>query len=55
MKIRDLGFDLWFEDYSTEFLQEGCSFARISAVNRGSYLIMNESGEIPAELTEKLS
>jgi len=55
MKIRDLGFDQWFEDYSTEFLQQGCSFARISAVDRGSYLIMNESGEIPAELTGKLS
>ncbi len=54
MKIKDLGFDQWFENYSTEFLQEGCGFARISAVNRGSYLIMNESGEIPAELTGKL-
>lgn len=55
MKIRGLGFDQWFEDYSTEFRQEGCSFARISVVDRGSYLIMNESGEIPAELTGKLS
>ena len=54
MKIRDLGFDPWFEKYSTELLQESCSFARITAVNRGSYLIMNESGEIPAELTGKI-
>ncbi len=55
MKIRDLGFDQWFEDHSAEFSQEGCSFARISAVDRGSYLIRNESGEVPAELTGKLS
>lgn len=55
MKINDLGFDQWFEDCSTEFRLEGGSFARISAVDRGSYLIRNESGEIPAELTGKLS
>jgi ribosome biogenesis GTPase / thiamine phosphate phosphatase len=55
MKIRDMGFDQWFEDHCTEFHQEGCSFARISAVDRGSYLIRNESGEVPAELTGKLS
>ena len=55
MKLRDLGFDQWFEAHSSEFLMEGCRFARISAVDRGSYLIMNESGEVPAELTGKLS
>ncbi|MCX5841964.1 MAG: ribosome small subunit-dependent GTPase A [Deltaproteobacteria bacterium] len=55
MKLRDLGFDQWFEAHSNEFCQEGCSFARISAVDRGSYLIKNESKEVPAELTGKLS
>ena len=55
MEISDLGFDQWFEDHSNELRQDGCSFARISAVDRGSYLIMNESGEVPAELTGKLS
>jgi len=55
MKLRDLGFDQWFEAHSTEFRQEDCSFARISAVDRGSYLIKNESREVPAELTGKLS
>jgi len=54
MELGDLGFDQWFEAHSTEFRQEGCSFARISAVDRGSYLIKNESGEVPAELTGKL-
>lgn len=55
MKLKDLGFDQRFEAHSTEFSMEGCSFARISAVDRGSYLIKNESREVPAELTGRLS
>lgn len=55
MTLRELGFDHWFEDRSPELFQEGCSFARISAVDRGSYLIRNGSGEVPAELTGRLS
>lgn len=54
MKISDFGFDQWFDAYSTEFQQEDCWFARISAVDRGSYRIVNEHGEVPAELTGKL-
>lgn len=55
MKLRDLGFNQWFEDHSSEFDQGGYSFARISTVDRGSYLIRNESKEVPAELSGKLS
>ncbi|HOP41830.1 MAG TPA: ribosome small subunit-dependent GTPase A [Syntrophales bacterium] len=55
MKLRDLGFDQWFEAQAPEFGQEGCGFARISAVDRGSYRIKNEYREVPAELTGKLS
>jgi ribosome biogenesis GTPase len=55
MKLRDFGFDQWFEAHAAEFRQEGCGFARISAVDRGSYLLKNESREVPAELTGKLS
>lgn len=55
MKLSDLGFDQWFEVRSPELCQEGCSFARISAVDRGSYLIRGEAKEVPAELTGKLS
>ena len=55
MKLRNLGFDQWFEAHATELRREGCSFARISAVDRGAYLIVNESREVPAELTGKLS
>ena len=55
MRLSDLGFDPWFEVQSDELRQEGCSFARISAVDRGSYLIKNDNREVPAELTGKLS
>ncbi len=55
MKLRDLGFDQWFEPHAAEFYQVDCGVARISAVDRGSYLIKNESGEVPAELAGKLS
>jgi len=55
MKLSDLGFDQWFETHISEFLQEEGGIARITAVDRGSYLIRNESGEVPAELAGKLS
>jgi ribosome biogenesis GTPase len=53
IKLKDLGFDQWFQAYVGGLLQEGRGIARISAVDRGSYLIRNEQGEIPAELAGK--
>jgi len=55
MKLEDLGFDQWFEAHGTELGLDGCGFARISAVDRGAYLIRNEAGEVPAELSGRLS
>jgi len=53
MELRDLGFDQWFQAHVSDLRQEGHGIARISAVDRGSYLIRNELGEIPAELAGK--
>jgi ribosome biogenesis GTPase len=53
MELRDLGFDQWFQAQVSDWRQEGQGIARISAVDRGSYLIRNELGEIPAELAGK--
>ena len=53
MKLSDLGFDRWFEEHGEELRQEGHDFARVSAVDRGAYLIRNELREIPAELAGK--
>lgn len=55
MKLSDLEFDQWFDAHSREVLQEGCRFARVSSVDRGSCLIRDEEGEIPAELTGRLA
>jgi ribosome biogenesis GTPase len=55
MKLHDLGFEKWFEAHAAQFLREDGGIARVSAVDRGAYLIRNESGEVPAELSGKLS
>ena len=55
MKLSDFGFDPWFEAHAAELSLDGCGFARISAVDRGSYLIKDESREVPAELSGKLA
>ncbi len=55
MRLSDLGFDEWFEPHIGELHAEGRNIARISAVDRGGYLIRNEAGEVPAELAGKLS
>jgi len=53
MKLRDIGFDQWFQAHVNDLRLEGRDFARISAVDRGAYLIKNQSKEIPAELAGK--
>ena len=55
MKLRDLGFNQWFEAHIGEFHLERRGLARISAVDRGSYLIRNEIREVPAELAGRFS
>ncbi|MBI5584267.1 MAG: ribosome small subunit-dependent GTPase A [Deltaproteobacteria bacterium] len=53
MELRDLGFDPWFQAQASDLLHEGHGLARIAAVDRGSYRIRNEFGEISAELAGK--
>lgn len=55
MKLNDLGFDKWFEEHITPNHEDDHSIARISAVDRGSYLIRDEQKEVPAELSGKHS
>jgi len=54
MKLSDLGFDPWFEAHAAACGLDGCGFARISAVDRGAYLIHTGDREIPAQLAGKL-
>jgi len=53
MKLSDIGFDQWFQAHVSDLYQEGRDIARISAVDRGSYLIKNQTKEVPAELAGK--
>ncbi len=54
MRLTDLGFDEWFEGHAAECGQGGC-VGRVSAVDRGSYLVRDEKREVPAELSGRLS
>ncbi|ACU88724.1 ribosome small subunit-dependent GTPase A [Desulfomicrobium baculatum] len=49
-----LGFDPWFAAHAPESQPEGCAIARVCAVDRSSYCLRNESGDVPAELSGKL-
>ena len=53
MNLSDMGFDQWFQSHVSDLRQEGRDIARISAVDRGSYLIRNLTKEVPAELAGK--
>lgn len=53
MNLRELGFDPWFEAQAEVPPQPGLQIARVTAVDRGGYLIRAESGEVPAELAGK--
>lgn len=45
-----LGFDPWFEERAADVLRPGQSLARVTAVDRGSFLVRALQGEVPAEL-----
>ena len=53
MKLSDLGFDPWFESHADEFSLDGYAFARVSAVDRGSYLLEKESEHYEMSYLEK--
>ncbi|RPH47516.1 MAG: ribosome small subunit-dependent GTPase A [Desulfobacteraceae bacterium] len=53
MKLSDLGFDRWFKAHADDIRREDQGIARVSAVDRNSYIIRNELREIPAELAGK--
>jgi ribosome biogenesis GTPase / thiamine phosphate phosphatase len=50
----ELGLTPWFEDEARELYGPGFSIARVTAVDRSRYLIRDEIGETPADVTGKL-
>ena len=53
MELAELGWDRWFEGQAAKLCGADPRIARITAVDRGRYVIRNERGEVPAELTGK--
>jgi ribosome biogenesis GTPase len=53
MELTALGFDDWFERCSADILQPGHSIARVTAVDRGAFLVRHQAGEAYAELAGK--
>ena len=51
MKLSEIGLDHWFKSQADEQLGHGEPIARVTAVDRDRYVIRNEDGELPAELT----
>lgn len=54
MELTHLGFSPWFEAHAAQILPERGRIARVSAVDRGAYVIRNEAGEVPAEAAGRL-
>ena len=53
MNLHDLGFDTWFEEQARGLLQPGQDLARVTAVDRGAFLVRNPHGELAAEIAGK--
>jgi ribosome biogenesis GTPase len=53
MKLNELGFSSWFDLKSKEKPKEGFSLARISAVDKGYFMVLGEHGEIKAQVIGK--
>lgn len=49
MDLSSLGFDGWFQEEQDKWLDTGFAVARVSEVNRDSYVVMGIKGEIYAE------
>ena len=54
MELTDLGFDGWFEQRAASVLGVGQGMARVTAVDRGGFLIRSRGAEQYAELAGKL-
>ena len=54
MELRELGLDGWLREKAEEVCSTGHGIARVTAVDRERYLIRNDRGEVPAEVTGKL-
>lgn len=55
MKLHDLGYDDWFAARAAQMEMDGCEPVRVTAVDRGAWQVRDARGELPAELSGRLS
>ncbi|TNC95892.1 MAG: ribosome bioproteinis GTPase [Gallionellaceae bacterium] len=53
MELSELGLDSGFEEQASKLCASGQCVARVTAVDRGRYVVRDAQGEVPAELTGK--
>ncbi len=53
MQLSELGLDSQLQQQAGALCEPGQRLARVTAVDRGRYVVRNEAGEVPAELTGK--
>ncbi len=53
MELTELGLDSQLQKLAGDLCGSGRRLARVTAVDRGRYVVRNEHGEVPAELTGK--
>ena len=53
MELAELGWDKWFDGQAGKLCGADQRIARITAVDRGRYVVRDEHAEVPAELTGK--
>jgi ribosome biogenesis GTPase len=53
MELTELGLDSWLAEQASQLCGSGQRLARVTAVDRGRYVVRNAQGEVPAELTGK--
>jgi len=51
MELIGLGLDRWFKDQASELCSPEQRIARVTAVDRGRYVVRNEHREVPAKVT----
>ncbi|WP_040433872.1 ribosome small subunit-dependent GTPase A, partial [Chlorobium ferrooxidans] len=54
-KLSELGFDEWFQAHIDDLPTGGQEIARVTAVDRNSFMVRSEHTEVPAELSGRLS
>ncbi len=53
MELSELGLNSQLKEQAGKLCGPGLRLARVTAVDRGRYVVRNEAGEVPAELTGK--